>query len=120
MTLIIRDDAVWKPDPADSTALLSAGYRDIIPEIERLRAGLHEIAAIGDEDNEWDGCDKFRNARAFAQRVLDGAQPLELERAEIKQLRAALQYVLEDDGGIMPRATSACRAVIRRALEQKP
>lgn len=38
-------------------------------------------------------------------------------KAEIERLRAALQYVLEDEANLMPRATSACRAVVRRALQ---
>lgn len=38
--------------------------------------------------------------------------------AEIAHLRAVLQYVLDDEPNLMPRATSECRKVIRRALEQ--
>jgi hypothetical protein len=47
MTLIIRDNAIWKPDPDDSSAVLSASYKDIIPELERLRY---------DEDVRCPGC----------------------------------------------------------------
>lgn len=38
--------------------------------------------------------------------------------AEIEHLRAALQYVLDDEPNLVPRATSSCRAYIRGVLEQ--
>lgn len=40
------------------------------------------------------------------------------EKAENERLRKALQYVLDDDG-LLPRATSQCRDVIRTTLEEK-
>lgn len=66
-------------DPADipgAEALMDKAA----DEIERLRAALKDIASMGDEDNEWDGRDKFRNARSFAQRVLDGVTPASVEQ----------------------------------------
>lgn len=39
-------------------------------------------------------------------------------QATIAELEVALQYVLEDDG-LLPRATSACRKVVRAALAKK-
>lgn len=48
-----------------------ARYPDVIraaiDEIKRLRAALAAIAAMPDEDNEWDGRDKFWEVRAIAQ-----------------------------------------------------
>jgi len=39
-------------------------------EIARLRAALIAIAAMPDEDDEWDGRDKFREVRAMAQNAM--------------------------------------------------
>lgn len=36
---------------------------------------------------------------------------------EIKRLREALRYVLEDESNFVPRASSSCRAVVREALD---
>lgn len=36
--------------------------------------------------------------------------------AEIERLRLALRYVLEDEPNGLPRASSSCRAVARKAL----
>lgn len=35
-----------------------------------MEEALTAIAAMPDEDNEWDGCDKFRALRAVAQNAL--------------------------------------------------
>lgn len=43
-------------------------------------------------------------------------QALNAAIAEIERLRNALNYVLEDEPNLTPRATSGCRAVVRRAL----
>jgi hypothetical protein len=40
-------------------------------EIKRLRGALRLIAEQSDEDDEWDGRDKFLDVRAFARRVLE-------------------------------------------------
>ena len=39
-------------------------------EYSRVRAALTAIAAMPDEDDEWGGRDKFREARAIAQNAL--------------------------------------------------
>ena len=41
-------------------------------------------------------------------------------RAEVERLTALLQYVLEDEPNLAPRASSSCRAFIRAALVPKP
>lgn len=44
---------------------------DLIAKIERLTAALKEISAMGDEHDEWDGANKFRDVRDFARRILE-------------------------------------------------
>lgn len=39
-------------------------------EIQRLWNALHTIAVMPDEDNEWDGRDKYWAARAIARDVI--------------------------------------------------
>lgn len=39
-------------------------------ERDKLEGVLHKIAEMPDEDNEWDGSDKFREARDLARTVL--------------------------------------------------
>lgn len=43
----------------------------------------------------------------------------EAKDAELARLRGAIEYALEDDG-MIPRATSACRKVLRAALSSSP
>lgn len=40
-------------------------------EIDRLRAALTDIASMADEEDEWDGRDRFHRARDFAKRAID-------------------------------------------------
>ena len=43
---------------------------------------------------------------------------VQVEHAKIAKLRAALQYVCEEDYNILPRANSECRAHARRVLDE--
>ena len=43
---------------------------NLTAEYSRVRAALTAIAAMPDEDDEWVGRDKFREARAIAQNAL--------------------------------------------------
>ena len=51
-------------------------YGDAVQHIERLQAALKQIADMADEENEWDGRDRFREARTFAQFTLSAAEQL--------------------------------------------
>lgn len=60
---------------------------DGVKEIDRLRAALKQIAACADEENEWDGRDRFRNVRGYAQRILAGETPIGVEQAAREEKR---------------------------------
>lgn len=44
-------------------------------ELERLRAVLKEIAEMGDENNEWDAVEKYRDCRCMAGAALGDPYP---------------------------------------------
>jgi len=58
-----------------ATEMWAKKCAELTTENERLRAALTQIASMGDEDNEWDGRDKFRDVRSYAQRALEGMVP---------------------------------------------
>jgi hypothetical protein len=53
--------------------------------------------------------------RILTEQWAPAADELLALRTENERLREALKYVLEDDG-LLPRATSECRDVVRAAL----
>jgi hypothetical protein len=62
--------------------LVMDSKQDLVNEINRLQRGINMIAEMDDEENEWDGRDRFRRVRDFARRVRDGIVPYAVEQAD--------------------------------------
>lgn len=55
---------------ADGEYVKHDDYAALTKERDEMRAALEQIACEGDEENEWDGVDKFHRVRDLARAML--------------------------------------------------